>query len=106
MKQLISQISWTCRTCQSCAHHQTPQRNCTAFYMQVWHADTVIDCSTPKCRLTSDIESCCRWGATPLQDAYLSGDKVMCALLERAGGKKSDDPAIREKLPALLVSSF
>lgn len=29
----------------------------------------------------------------------------MCALLERAGGKKADDPAIKEKLPALLVSN-
>ena len=46
----------------------------------------------------------CRWGATPLQDAFLSGDKVMCALLERAGGKKADDPAIRDKLPALQVT--
>ena len=45
-----------------------------------------------------------RWGATPLQDAFLSGDKVMCALLERAGGKKADDPAIRDKLPALQVT--
>ena len=40
-----------------------------------------------------------------MQDAYLSEDKVMCALLERAGGKKADDPAIKEKLPALLVSN-
>lgn len=46
----------------------------------------------------------CRWGATPLQDAYLSGDPVMCALLERAGGMKADHPAIKEKLPNQEVS--
>lgn len=46
----------------------------------------------------------CRWGATPLQDAYLSGDQVMCALLERAGGMKADHPAIKEKLPKQEVS--
>ncbi len=44
-----------------------------------------------------------RWGATPLQDAYLGGDQVMCALLERAGGKMADDPAIKDKLPAQMV---
>ena len=44
-----------------------------------------------------------RWGATPLQDAYLSGDQVMCALLERAGGMRADHPAIIEKLPAQEV---
>ena len=48
----------------------------------------------------------CRWGATPLQDAYLSGDQVMCALLERAGGKRADHPAIKDKLPAQLVSAY
>ena len=47
---------------------------------------------------------CRRWGATPLQDAYLSGDQVMCALLERAGGMRADHPAIKEKLPAQEVS--
>lgn len=45
----------------------------------------------------------CRWGATPLQDAYLSGDQVMGALLERAGGKMADHPTIKDKLPAHLV---
>lgn len=38
-----------------------------------------------------------------MQDAYLSNDKVMCALLERAGGKLANDPSIKDKLPALLV---
>lgn len=46
-----------------------------------------------------------RWGATPLQDAYLSGDQVMCALLERAGGMRADHPAIIEKLPAQEVKT-
>ncbi|KAL3159544.1 hypothetical protein ABBQ38_009960 [Trebouxia sp. C0009 RCD-2024] len=46
-----------------------------------------------------DVNPLDRWGATPLQDAYLSGDQVMCALLERAGGMKADHPAIKEKLP-------
>ena len=27
----------------------------------------------------------------------------MCALLERAGGKMADDPAIKDKLPAQMV---
>lgn len=55
-------------------------------------------------RHTSVCTCLCRWGATPLQDAYLSGDQVMCALLERAGGKRADHPAIKDKLPAQLVS--
>lgn len=53
------------------------------------------------CQLWGDVGS--RWGATPLQDAYLSRDQVMCALLERAGGKMADDPAIKDKLPAQMV---
>ena len=47
---------------------------------------------------------CCRWGATPLQDAYLVHDKVMYAMLERAGAKMSDDGAIEAKLHNQTVS--
>ncbi len=48
---------------------------------------------------------CCRWGATPLQDAYLVHDKVMYAMLERAGAKMSDDGAIKAKLQNQTVSA-
>ena len=48
---------------------------------------------------------CCRWGATPLQDAYLVHDKVMYAMLERAGAKMSDDGAIKAKLQNQTVGA-
>ena len=48
---------------------------------------------------------CCRWGATPLQDAYLVHDKVMYAMLERAGAKMSDDSSIKAKLQNQTVSA-
>ena len=48
---------------------------------------------------------CCRWGATPLQDAYLVHDKVMYAMLERAGAKMSDDGAVKAKLQNQTVSA-
>ena len=48
---------------------------------------------------------CCRWGATPLQDAYLVHDKVMYAMLERAGAKMSDDGVIKAKLQNQTVTA-
>lgn len=76
-------------TTQGAVHHGLLL--CFLFYMMSW------------CHAGQGLCWGCRWGATPLQDAYLSGDKVMCALLERAGGKTSDDPAIKGKLPAQMV---
>ncbi|KAK9811376.1 hypothetical protein WJX72_002779 [[Myrmecia] bisecta] len=44
-----------------------------------------------------DVNALDRWGATPLHDALLVGDKVLYALLERAGGLPADHPSMTEK---------